>query len=423
MGLVVRNAVVLTQDAGRRVLKDCDVLVEGESISRVGKGLQGKAEFEIDGKGKLLLPGLVNCHTHAAMTVFRGLADDCEFFEGWEGRVWPAEKRLKPRHVYAGARLALLEMVRSGTTSFLDMYFFPDETARACRELGVRGVLGAPIFDAPVVDGGTEDTFRKSGGEGLVRFGTMPHAPYTVGEEGYRKAAAFAEREGCVLHTHVAETRREVHDVKKATGKRPVEWLESIGALSPRTVAAHCVWVTRQEAGILGRNGVTVAHCPVSGMKLAGGGVTPIPELSEAGANVTLGTDGAASNNSLDMIETMKVCSLLQKHSRWNAAAADAGQVLDFATRNGARALGIDGGSIEEGRLADFILLDLRHPNMLPVSSVGFAPLVVYSANPSNVCDVVVNGKPVLLGGRFASAPAEMIARDAEKAVAELHWA
>jgi 5-methylthioadenosine/S-adenosylhomocysteine deaminase len=418
MGMLIRGAAVLTQDAKRRALKGFDVLVEGDRIARVGKGIRARAETEIDGRGKLVMPGLVNAHTHAAMAIFRGLADDREFFPAWKEKIWPAEKALKPRHVYAGSRLGIAEMLLSGTTAFLDMYFFARETERACNELGARAVLSPPFFDEPLLDGSAREALRLPKGGALVSYAAGPHAPYTVGRKGFENAEEASAKRGLRLHTHVSETREEVYNVKKATGLRPVEWLSSVGAVSGRLVAAHCTWITKSEATILGRAGASAALCPVANMKLAGGGAAPVPELVQAGANVALGTDGPASNNSLNMFETMKMCSLLSNNSRWDARAVSAQQCLDFATINGARALGIDAGSVEEGKLADLLVLDLGAPNLFSPEE-NPAAAVVYSANPSNVEAVIVGGKIAALGGKLASGNAEGILSGARKAARE----
>jgi len=414
MQALIRNATVLTQDAKRRVLRGYDIAVEDGRISKIAKAIPGKAETEIDASGKLAMPGLVNAHTHSAMTLFRGMASDMEFFEAWKTRLWPAEKALAPRDVLAGTRLALLEMVRSGTTSFLDMYFYGEEAARACEEVGVRGVLTRTFFSSPMLDASLAEAVRPMPRQTpLVSWGYSPHAPYTVDEEGYAAAEAASKKTGRVLTTHLAETRKEVHDFKKKNAKREIEWFAEKGLLSGRLVAAHCVWITKREASLLGKYGASVAHCPVSNMKLAGGGAAPVPELVAAGANVCLGTDGAASNDSLNMLDTMKCAALLHKNWRWDALAAPARHVLDFATINGAKALKIDAGSLEAGKLADIALLDLSAPNLAPAYLDDYASLVVYAANPGNVTDVVINGKLVLSEGKFVSADEKKIVADA----------
>jgi len=251
----------------------------------------------------------------------------------------------------------------------------------------------------------------------LVTYGISPHAPYTVKEYGYSECEGYSKANDCVLHTHVSETRKEVSDIAKERGMGPVEWLDSIGVLSPRMVAAHCVWADQKEIELLGKRGVSVAHCPVSNMKLASG-LAPVPELVAAGANVCLGTDGSASNNSLNMLDTIKICSLAHKNARLDPHIIPAQQALDFATRNGAKALRIDSGSIEEGKLADIVLIDLTAPNLAP--GRGYASLVAYSADPSNVHTVIINGKIVLENREFVGIDEEKIVDDAIEAASGL---
>lgn len=417
MSLLVRGAsVAVSQDAGRRVLKNVDVLVESNRITEIGK-VRGKAgaEFIVDGKGKMLLPGLVNAHTHLGMTLLRGYADDMPFREWW-AKVRPVESRLKERHVYWGSLLGCLEMIRSGTTSFADMYFHMDSVAKAVKECGMRANLAYAMIDfgdegkrkRELAEG--ERFFREWNGKAGARIACSfgPHAPYSCSKELLQTAAGIARERRARLQIHVSETRKEVFEAKKNLGKRPVEYLDSIGFLWGNVIAVHSVWVTKGEIAMLARSGAHVAHCPVSNLKLASGESAPTMEILKAGGRLALGTDGAASNNSLSMLETMKFAALLEKGSRWDASALNAQAVLDAATIGGSAALGFDTGRIEVGRLADFITLDLRMPNLAPLHNP--VSHIAYAANPSNVCDVVVDGKPLMLGR-------EIVCIDEEKVV------
>lgn len=420
VNLKVKNATVLTQDAQRRVLRNCDILVEGNRIAKIGKNLSERAEVELDCRNKLVMPGMINAHTHLAMVLLRSYADDMELKEWLEKAIWPIEAKLKKEDVYTGSLLGALEMIRSGTTCFADMYFFPEETKRACEKIGLRANLALTFFDFPMHGITAEDIFQmKPEKSELVDFSIGPHAIYTVGKENYIKAKEFAEKNGVKIQTHLAETRDEIFEAERKFGSRPVEYLDEIGVLSERLLAAHCVWLTKKEIGLLAKRNVNIVHCPVSNMKLSSGSAAPIPEMLGAGLNIALGTDGATSNNSLNMFETMKMCALLQKHSRWNPKVCTAQEVIDFATINGAKALGINAGSIEEEKLADFITLDLRAPNLSPVHG-NLASLVVYAANPSNVCDVVVNGKILMEKGKIACIDEEKVVEEAQKQALEL---
>ncbi|MEM4389582.1 MAG: amidohydrolase [Candidatus Micrarchaeia archaeon] len=427
MSILVKNAsFILTQNPRRELLRDTDVFVDGNVIAGIGRNLRERAEFVIDGKGKLLLPGLINTHTHLAMTLMRGYADDMPLQPWLEEKIWPLERGLKPSHVFAGSLLGCAELIRSGTTAFADMYFFMDESARAVEKAGLRANLSYGMIDL----GNAEKRERelkegerfarawKGKAGGRIQTSLGPHAPYSCSKELLERAAELADKLDVRLQIHLSETRKEVFDLMKKTGKRPPAYLDSLGLLSPRVIAAHCCWLTKQEAKLLAQRGVSVSHCPVSNMKLAGGGVTPVAELVASGANLSLGTDGACSNNSLSMLETMKFAALLHKFARWDATVAGAQEVLDWATLGGAKALGINAGSIEKGRLADFVLLELRAPNLSPLHNP--VSHVVYAANPSNITDVIVDGRPVLLERAIQSFDEEKAVEDAQKAAAEL---
>ncbi|MCX6776961.1 MAG: amidohydrolase [Candidatus Micrarchaeota archaeon] len=426
MSILIKNVNVLTQNSRREILRDVDILTEGNRIEKIGKNVRERAEFKIDGRGKLAVPGLVNTHTHIAMTLFRGYADDAVFWEAWPKRVWPREAKLKADDVYWGSLLGCLEMIKSGTTCFADMYFFMDETAGAVKESGIRANLSYGMIDSGDVKKGKKELgvgerFVKdhsNTADGRIQCSFGPHAPYTCSKELLQKTAELAEKYGIPVQIHMSETRKEVFDSIKQHGKRPAEYLESIGFLSERIIAAHCVWLTKRETKILGERGVKVSYNPVSNMKLASGGVAPIPEMMESNVCITFGTDGAVSNNSLNLIETMKVGALLQKAHRWDAEILNAQQALDFATINGARALRTDAGSIEVGKLADVVLLDLKSPNLVP--SHNLVSNFVYSANPSNVSDVVINGKLVMERSRILTVDEDKVLEKAEKVAFDL---
>jgi 5-methylthioadenosine/S-adenosylhomocysteine deaminase len=422
MSILIKNVDVLTQNNRRELLRGVDMLIEGNKIEKIRKSIKEKAEFRINGKGKLAVPGLINTHTHTAMTLFRGYADDMRFWEAWPEKVWPAEKKVKPDDVYWGAMLGCLEMIRSGTTCFLDNYFFMDETAKAVKDSGMRANLAYGMIDLGnsakrkkelrIGEKFVKDFHGKA--DGRISCSFSPHAPYTCSNGLLLKAKGLSDKYGVLVQIHVSETRKEVFDSIKKCGKRPVEHLDSIGFLDNRVVAAHCVWVTKREVKILGERGVKVSYNPVSNMKLASGGVAPIPQMLESGVCVTFGTDGAVSNNSLSMLETMKVGALLQKAHLWDARVLNAQQALDFATRNGAGALGINAGNIEEGKLADIFLMDLKAPNLLPANS--YLSNLVYSSNPSNISHSIIDGKLVMEEGKILAVDEEKVFEETRKA-------
>lgn len=422
MGLFLEDATILTQDAQRRVLRG-NLRVEGERIVAVGDARRERGDEVLDGRGRLVLPGLVNAHTHAAMTLLRGYGDDLVLEEWLRTRIWPTEARLTSAAVRAGADLAALEMLTSGTTSCNDMYFFPGEGARAAEQAGLRAWVGSPLFDFDSAEGPAAQQLARAEahlktwqGHALVTPAVAPHATYTCGPATLEGAAKLAERYAAPVHVHCSETRHEVYEVQARHGARPVEVLARHGLLGPRTLLAHCGWVTKEEVRHIAAARASVAHCPVSNLKLATGGFTPLPELLAAGATVALGTDGAASNNTLDVFETMKLAALIHKHHRWDPTVIPAQQALDMATRGGAAALGrSDLGSLEPGQLADLVVLDARAPRMQPLHDP--VSQVVYAARGGDVETVVVHGRLVVRERRPLTLDAgRVIARAVEAA-------
>jgi len=413
MSLLIKGATLPDE-------KQSDVLIEGNSISKIAPSLASKAEEKLNAKGKLLLPGFINTHAHSAMSLLRGYADDMQLKRWLEQKIWPAEKKMTEQDVYWGTMLAASEMIRSGTTSFNDMYFHPNSVAKAAYDSGMRALVGYGMIDLG------DEKKRKSElaiSESLLKtkpkgkrisYSIAPHAPTTCSKELLQASASLSKKYNAKLHIHLSETRREVFEILQKTKLRPVDYLSSLGMLSSNAIAAHCVWLTKQEVKLLSQHGVSISHCPVANMKLASGGVTPVPEMLEAGVNVSLGTDGAASNNSLSMFECMKTASLLQKNMRWDETSVTAQQSYEFATLNGAKALGINAGAIKEGKLADLILLDLNAPNLIPLHDA--ISNVVYSANAGNVTDTVIDGKLLMQNRKILSFDEEKAIEEAKKA-------
>ena len=388
-------------------------MIDDGRITEVRSGSKN-ADVVIDAAEKIVLPGLINTHTHLSMVLLRGYADDMRLQDWLQKKIWPLEARLTPDACYQGALLGSAEMIMSGTTTFLDMYFNMEDVARAVKEAGLRGFLSygvIDLFDSAKARSEQEKTkkfydYVQSLGTSRVQFAIGPHAPYTCSPETLVWAKEFAVKNKVIDHIHIAETRKEQADFQKQQGARVVEYLDKIGALCDRMLAAHCVWLTKSEVTTLAKAGVSVGHCPVSNMKLASGGVAPLPEMFDAGVAVGLGTDGAASNNSLDMFETMKVCALLHKAHRWDATVLNAQKTFDLATIEGARALGIQNevGSIEVGKKADIIMLDGHDPNLNPIhGKETVVSDVVYSASPANVHTTIVDGQVLMKNRQLAT--------------------
>lgn len=430
--LLIKNCDwLVTQNSDRQVQQNVSIFVDDGRIKEIRPGISRNAQIELDGTGKIAMPGLINAHTHLSMTLFRGYADDLQLQQWLEKKIWPLEARLTGEACYHGALLGLAEMIMSGTTTFVDMYFHMEDVAKAVVESGLRGFLSygvIDLFDQAKARSEREKTrkffdFVRNLDNPRIRFCVGPHAPYTCSAETLLWAREFAEKNNAILHIHVAETRREQADFHKRHGMRVVEYLDKIGALSKNMLAAHCVWLTKSEVALLGKSGVNVAHCPVSNMKLASGGVAPLPEMFDAGVNVGLGTDGAASNNTLDMFETMKVCALLHKAHRWDPTIMTAQKVLDLGTINGARALGAEGeiGSLEVGKKADIILLNRRSPNLIPIhGSATVISDLVYSASSANVDTVIVDGQLLMQGRQLSSLNFEEIQASSQESASRL---
>ena len=395
------------------------IYIEGNRIAAIGDSAKTEADTVIDGKAKAAVPGFVNTHTHAAMTLLRSYADDVPLQTWLEKAIWPREAKIEPEDIYWGTKLACLEMIKGGTTCFNDMYFHMDQAARAVKEMGLRAVLSEGFIDMRDPGLGQQllkkqqSTLRKIEGVGTdrVRAALGPHAIYTVSKESLLAMKDLSDRKGYLLHLHLSETQREVEDCLTEQGMRPAKYLDSIGFLSRQTLAAHGCWLEAEEIDLLARHGVKVSHCPTSNMKLAAGRAMPLKALLEAGVLVSLGTDGPASNNNLDMLESMKFAALLQKFASDDATVAPAAQVFEMATLGGARALGVDAGLVEEGRLADIALVDLRRPELSPAHDL--TSLLVYSAH-GNVVDTVICDGQVLMRGRKVPGEAEIVRKAAE---------
>jgi len=411
--LLVLGGTLVSMDKERRIILDAGIAVVGGRIVAVGsrRDISGTytAPQKVNADGRLIVPGLINGHTHIPMTLFRGLADDLDLQDWLTKYIFPAEaKNVSEEFVRAGTRLGLAEMIRGGTTTYCDMYYFEDAIADETAKAGVRGVLGETIIDFPVADNKTNaeamayvERFVKNWqGNDLIVPAIAPHAPYSVSEEHLKAARAFSDRTGAPIVMHISETKREVDDSLKAKGASPIDYLERIGFLSNRLIAAHVVWPNAGEIGILKRAGVGVVHNPQSNMKLADG-VAPVPKMMQEGLRIGLGTDGAASNNDLSMWEEMDTAAKLHKVFSGDPKVMSAKEAFELATIRGAQALHLENeiGSIEKGKRADLVIVERDSLNQIPLYNV-YSDLV-YATKANDVETVIINGRIVMRDRRL----------------------
>ncbi|HXY47197.1 MAG TPA: amidohydrolase [Thermoplasmata archaeon] len=424
--IVVSDALLVTQDAGRRVLRG-DLRIEEGRFTHVGPRAPREGAEVLEGRPFAAVPGFINAHTHVAMAPLRGIADDREL-SGFLETLFAVDARRSERDVEAGARAGIAEMLLSGTTSFLDLYYFEDSIARAVESLGIRGFLGWAVLDPELTTqkGRPIDNARgfieRWKGNARISPLVAPQGVYVCNSETWIAAKELAQSTGTLCHFHLSETRREVHEHQAKTGDRPVVWLDKIGFFGSRSVAAHAVWLTGQEIDLLARHHVGIAHCPSSNLKLASGGVAPVVELRSAGAVVGLGTDSVASNNSLSMLREMHIAGLVQKNQRWDASVLSAQELLDLATVGGAQILGrSDLGTLEVGQRADFSLVRLDHPTLVPARPEAIVSHLAYSASEEAIDSVFVDGVPVVRERALVRADWSAIRSEAE-AAADALW-
>jgi len=373
-----------------------DIFIEGKYIKRIGTGLAEKADKVIDGTDKAVIPGFVNSHTHAAMTLFRGTGDDVPLEQWLHEKIWPYEAKLTGDEVYWGVKLACLEMIKSGTTCFCDMYKWYPDTLRAVEEMGLRALLGPTMFDffdekKAAAAKREIETYFAIPRSSRVSFCVAPHAIYTVSAASLQWADDFAKANGLLYHFHLAESQTEHANSVKNFGLSPVRYLHKIGVLSPRLILAHCVWLDEEEIAMLADAGVKVVHNPNSNLKLASGYQFKYEEMKAAGITVGIGTDGCGSSNNLDMLEAAKTASLVQKAWRNNPTAMPAGEALQCITENGAKIVGINSGKIAEGYLADLNIVNLKTPAFTPNFNV--VSNLLYAAHSDCIDTVICDGK------------------------------
>ncbi len=433
--LLITGGAVVTMDGERRIFDNGFVAIRGERIVEVGNAAQLKAKGyrakqTIDARGKVILPGLINTHTHIPMVLFRGIADDLNLQDWLTKYIFPAEaKNVTREFVVAGTRLGLAEMIRGGTTTYADMYYFEDAIAEETKKAGLRGVLGETVIDFPVPDNKTwaeamsyaEKFIQRWKGDSLITAAIAPHAPYTVNTEHLNEVRALAEKLDAPIIIHLAEAPTETEFMAKTYNSRPATYLEKINFLSPRVLAAHVVHVNDEEIATLKRREVGVAHCPQSNMKLASG-TSPVPAMLKAGVRIGLGTDGAASNHDLSMWEEIDSAAKLHKLIANDPTVVPAAQALEMATIGGARAIHQEKeiGSIEKGKRADVIIVDLNAPHLTPV--YNFYSHLVYAAKASDVSDTIVNGRVLMRNRRLLTMDEDAVkasAREYQKRVSQ----
>lgn len=424
--LLLTGQYVVTMDGQQQVIEEGGVAIAGDTILEVGKGAEliarhPQARVMAEPHG-LIMPGLINVHTHAAMSLFRGLADDLELMQWLQDYIFPLEAGLSGEVVYQGTLLSIAEMIKSGTTSFCDMYLFAGDVARAAEESGMRAWIGEVLYDFPSpnygeLDNGfayTRQLLQRYRHHPLLSITVDPHAVYTCSPHLLTRLGDLAREEGALYVIHLAENEAEVRTCRERYGRSPVDHLESLGLLGPQVVADHCVMLTNAEIELLARRGVKVAHCPESNLKLASG-IAPVVQMLEAGICVGIGTDGSASNNDVDMFGEMNTTAKIHKVDRLDPTVMSAATTLHAATMGGARVLGAESliGSLEPGKKADCIVLDLDQPHLTPI----YNPIshLVYAARGGDVIHSVINGRVVMEQRRLLTIDEQAIlARAAE---------
>lgn len=425
--LLIVGGTIVTMNGERQVIEDGAIAITGDRIELVGtRKIVTRnviAKRTIDARGKAIIPGLINTHTHIPMALFRGISDDLDLNDWLTKYIFPAEaKNVDEQFVRAGTRLGLAEMIRGGTTTYCDMYYFEDAIAEETKKAGVRGVLGETIIDFPVADNKTnaeamaytERFIKKWQNDPLIVPAAAPHAPYTVSTDHLKAIKRMSDRLNAAIVIHVAETKKERDDIDKQYGDTPVTYLNKIGFLSNRTILAHTIWITTKEIDILTSVGAGVSHNPESNMKLASG-LAPVPAMLAKGIAVGLGTDGAASNNDLNMWEAMDFAAKLHKFASNDPKTLPAEAVFEMATIGGARALHLDKitGSLEPGKRADIAIVDLDSLHQTPYFNIYSA--LVYATKASDVRTVIINGRIVMLDRRLLTLNERVIKIDANR--------
>ena len=421
--ILIQNVDAVTLDEQNRVLKNTNIAIDGVRIIAIGDAPQGFAADEIiDGRNHVAMPAFYNAHSHVAMSLQRGWAEDLPFDRWLNERIWVAESALTEEDVYWGAALAACEMLRNGVVAFADHYFWMDQVARVVDESGMKALLAWCIFGlgAEQEVGGatlerTEDFVRQwqNAGDGRIKTTLGPHSPYACSPQFLQRAIDAAHKLGVGIHLHVAESQEQVDRSMREHGKSPVAYLNSLGAFDVPTIAAHCIYLSDEDIAILAEKHVHVPHCPKTYLKLAMG-IARVPDMIAAGVNVAIGCDGPASNNTIDVLESARFATLVQKEARRDPEALTVMQVLKLATQNGAREMGfVDSGVLKPGSRADVILFDFDQPHLIPRHDL--AANIVHSARANDVDYVIADGRVLLRKRELTTLDEEKILREAER--------
>lgn len=426
MNILIKNASILTMNGENEVLKNASIAVENDRIKYIGEVPEDfKADKVIDGDKKVVMPGIINAHTHMAMSLFRNYADDLPLWEWLSEKIWPIEDKLTGEDVYWGSMLSIIESIKSGVTCFNDMYFFMDDTAKAVLESGIRARLAWGMVGENAEDNSRFDITKRfyndwqGKGEGRITVMAGPHAPYTCSADYLKRVGEFAKEMNIGIHIHLSESKKETQDNYDQFGKSPIKHANDLGIFDVPAVAAHCVHLSDEDIDILGEKGVSVVYNPGSNLKL-GNGFAPVVKLMEKGVNVALGTDGTSSNNNVNMFEEINLAAIVNKGVNYEPTCIPAMTALEMATKNGAKALGLDKeiGSLEVGKKADLIIIDLNKPHFYPLHDVVAA--MVYTAQASDVETVIINGKIIMENYDIKTIDMEKVYENLQKSINRL---
>jgi 5-methylthioadenosine/S-adenosylhomocysteine deaminase len=426
MNILIKNASILTMNRENEVLKNASIAVENDRIKYIGEVPEGfKADKVIDGAKKVVMPGIINAHTHMAMSLFRNYADDLPLWEWLSEKIWPIEDKLTGEDVYWGTMLSIIESIKSGVTCFNDMYFFMDDTAKAALETGIRARLAWGMVGENAEDNSRFDLTKRfyndwqGKGDGRITVMAGPHAPYTCSADYLKRVGEFAKEMNIGIHIHLSESKKETQDNYDQFGKSPIKHANDMGIFDVPAVAAHCVHLSDDDIDILAEKDVSVVYNPGSNLKL-GNGFAPVVKLIEKGVNVALGTDGASSNNNVNMFEEINLAAIVNKGVNNEPTCIPAMTALEMATKNGAKALGLDKeiGSLEVGKKADMIIIDLNKPHFYPLHDVAAA--MVYTAQASDVETVIINGKIIMENYNMKTIDVEKVYENLQKSIDRL---
>lgn len=426
MNILLKNASIITMNKNKEVLHNTSLAIENDQIKYIGEvPTSFIPDKVIDCNKKVLMPGIINAHTHMAMSLFRNYADDLPLMEWLSQKIWPIEDKLTAEDVYWGTMLSILESIKSGVTCFSDMYFFMDETAKAALESGIRARIAQGMVGSDPTDNSRFDKTMKlyedwnGKGDGRITVMAGPHAPYTCSPEYLKRVAEFAKDKNLGIHIHLSESISETEDSYKAHGKSPIKHVSDLGIFDVPTTAAHCVQLSDEDIEILAKKNVTVIHNPGSNLKL-GNGVAPVVKLLEKGVNVALGTDGSSSNNNVNMFEEINLAAIANKGFNHDTTCIPAMTALEMATINGAKALGFEEelGSLEVGKKADVVIVDLHKPHFYPIHDIVAS--MVYTAQASDVETVIINGKVIMENYKVKTIDEEMVYTNIEKSISRL---